>query len=258
MEVKMRTIVFLIIFSLITLISCEKDDSNPVSSEIETFFTLYFDVDTYDTTSNVDVNFMTTNLSEIPSVLINGQNITRFDLYAGSIQAYLNNLDYSDTFNYSITADGKTTSGTINMPSKPFNVSCNGVLLDEEETVWIDSSSTYNFSWSCNEYDYFYCYLRGNDNIKEYTQDTSITYSNGNDYYKFGICSYVGSTMVPGDLPNVTGDYGKGYIIAESDYEYYYFNISGGMLTKKTLIKENKEKKIEEFRRKFIELVKNY
>ena len=103
----------LFVILLILFISCKDDDDNPVSPEtFQTFFSLHFDKGMSNGIANVDVEFMTNDLSEIPAVMINEHQMGNFEVREGCIQSRLTNIAYSDSYTYSISANGKTTSGT--------------------------------------------------------------------------------------------------------------------------------------------------
>ena len=130
---------------------------------IQTIFSLHFDAGMNNGIMNVDVDFLTNNLSEIPTVTINDQNIIEFVFDQGSILGELRNIDYSDTYNYSISAGGKTTSGIITMPAMPDSIRCNGSILIEGDNNNISAASSFHFTWECTNYDYF-VYGRSNYN----------------------------------------------------------------------------------------------
>jgi hypothetical protein len=252
-----KLFVYLFLISGIILFFSCSEESNPTSSSNERYFSLYFDVDSYDGNTDIDVFFWTSDVSEVPTVTINGVNIDRFWPYGGILQGRIRNLQYSNTINYSVSISGKTTSGSINVPSDPYNVLCNGTQLDEENTNYVSSSNSYNFSWNCNNYDYFnVSWETNNDWDEEITTNTNITfYPDGSDYYYFGLRSYTGTLLTSGVQPNVTGDYGKGYVFAELDYQDYSLSISNATIQKLPAENDDNELKIENYRNKFIELM---
>ena len=211
----------LLISGFIVFNSCSDDDSNPVSNNgTAPGFALYFDVDLNSQGKNVDVDFMTTNLSEIPTVVINSVAIEMFEVREGSIQGSLNNLTYSDVFNYQISAGGKTTSGSLDMPADISAVTCNNTTIEEDSTVYVEVAETYNFAWSSTNADYFICgFSNTTDDIvtSKLTKTPSVSYdATGFIRYRFEVKSYVGTLLEAGSKPNVSGDYGVGYVVAES------------------------------------------
>ena len=220
----MKKIIFIIILTAL-LVNCDEED-NPVSPGIQTIFSLHFDAGMNNGIMNVDVDFMTNNLSEIPTVTINDQNIIEFVFDQGSILGELRNIDYSDTYNYSISAGGKTTSGIITMPAMPDSIRCNGSILIEGDNNNISAASSFHFTWECTNYDYFVCEYRNDENREEITSDTEITFSSDeSNNIEFRIKSMTGPMVSSGNKPNVSGDYGDGYITAESVRSEYPITI---------------------------------
>lgn len=206
---------------LILVNSCSDDDSNPVSCDCPApGFALFFDVDLNERGKNVDIEFMTTNLSEIPTVIVNNKAIELFEIREGSIQGILNNLTYSDEFTFEISAGGKTASGSIQMPADISAVSCNGTTIAEDSTVYVEAAETYNFAWTSGNGDYFICgFSNTTDDIVEskVSKTPSVNYdATGHTRYRFEVKSYVGPLMEAGAKPNVSGSYGAGYVFAES------------------------------------------
>jgi hypothetical protein len=181
---------------------------------------------------NMDVDFMTNDLSEIPTVTINGTNMTEFELLQGSIQSKLRNIDYSDIYNYSKSANEKTTSGSIVMPSVPDSVRCNGKSLTTNGVNIIPSSDSYEFAYSCSNYDHFICELEiqdENEVMEKITSNTTVSFNpdeGDHPEYEFRIKSIVGPMFNSGASPNVSGEYGDGYVTAESVRNEYLLTIT--------------------------------
>jgi hypothetical protein len=218
----MRWFLFCLLYSgLIFINSCSEDDSNPVSCDCPApGFALYFDVDLNARGKNVDVEFMTTNLSEVPSVVINNKAMELFEVREGSIQGIISNMSYSAEFTFEISAGGKTTSGSIQMPADITAVTCNGKTIIEDSTVYVEAAETYNFAWTSGNADYFICgFSNTTDDIVEskLSKTPSVSYdATGYTRYRFEVRSFVGSLLESGAKPNASGSYGAGYVVAES------------------------------------------
>jgi hypothetical protein len=224
---------FLFAMLILFFISCKEDEkTNPVATDIQRIFTLHFNAGWSNRIMNVDVDFMTNDLSEIPTVTINGQNITGFEIVQGCIQGELRNIDYSDTYNFSISANGKETAGEFIMPSAPDSVYCNGIPLTDNGVNIIPSSDSYEFSYTSSSYDYFICEFEiedDNETLEKVSRNTTIIFEpDGGDHpeYEFRIKSLAGPILNSGDVPNVSGDYGDGYVTAESVRNEYPMTIS--------------------------------
>jgi hypothetical protein len=228
----MRWFLISVLFSGLILVNSCNDDSDPVSCDCPApGFALYFDVDINARGKNVDIEFMTTNLSEIPSVVVNNNAIELFEIREGSIQGTMNNLTYSDEFTFEISAGGKTASGTIQMPADITDVSCNTKTIAEDSTVYVEAAETYEFAWTSSNADYFICgFSNTTDDIVEskLSQTPSVSYdATGHTRYRFEVKSYVGPLTEAGAKPNVSGSYGTGYVIAESyNQDYRITNIN--------------------------------
>jgi hypothetical protein len=149
----------------------------------------------------------------------------------GSIQGTLSNLPYSAAFTFQISAGGKTTSSTIEMPADVTTLTCNGTDLAEDSTVYVEVAETYNFAWSSSNADYFVCgFSNTTDDIvdSKVCKTPSVSYdATGYTRYRFDLLSYVGPVLEAGAKPNVTGDYGAGYAVAQSyNQDYRITNIN--------------------------------
>jgi|GEM_PF-2574053 len=253
----MRKFMFLLLGVILLLsVSCSNGDKNSTESS-KPIFMLYFYAysEDYDSkTLIIDVDFLCNYLSVIPEVTINGNLMTNFDFDDGGIWGNID-IPYSNTIDYSVSANGKTTSGSITIPQEPYNVICNGVLLEEDSYNYIPAANTFNFSWICNNYDYFkyywdssYEYLRG------YILDPNITLAaDGSSYYYFDLRSRNGVLLEPGATPNVEGEYGNGYVIATCDDLYFTIHVDSERTENSKLLKPriSKEERHEELKEKF-------
>jgi hypothetical protein len=224
-------------------VGCSKecDCVSPAPSR-ETVFALTFDQYTsfwWDTAgtggSTVVVYFVTTDCSEIPSVTANGHKMNELYLENGSIQGsfWFPSGAPVLNYNYTISAHGKTTSGSIATPDPASNVVCNGVDLSacSSYPCPVPASTVLNLSWDCSAYDYFRLDLQGDwDGCSSDADDTSYTtlsrdiacalprggcwaFSSPSSFY-LTLCSVKGASFLGGETPNVSGDYGKGYVLA--------------------------------------------
>jgi len=218
-------------FLVVIIFASCSDSSEILQPGDNSYFSLTFDQDTYEDNSIVYAYFMTTNLSEIPTVNINGENLARFGVYEGSIQGSME-LEFSNQYSFNISSNGKNTSGSITMPNEPTNVMCNSVLLTNQGTNSFPYADSFNFSWNGNNYDYFYCYWNTNNYSLEqyaYPTETNTTFSPRNsdiNQYYFYIRAANGVRPISGSSPNVRGEYGAGYVIASSLGKSYQITIT--------------------------------
>jgi len=210
---KKLLLIFLITSGMFLLIQCSEESNSMSSYNNENYFSLFF--------SNMIAGFWTSDISEIPTVTINGVNMELFWPHGRKIEGWMYGLQHNDTTNYVISGSGKMTVGSI-VFSAPYNVSCNGILLEEFGTNYIPSSNSFNFSWSCKSYDVFLIYWDTNHvHRNEITTNTTITFSNdGSNHYFIQIISHKGVLLNSESKPNVVSDYGLGYVFA--DYEKNY------------------------------------
>lgn len=254
---KLLVVIFTIIY-MVLIIHCKKIVEPVPSTNIERYFSLYFYVDHvgYNHSPFINVKFWTTDISRIPLVTINGEIMELFEpSYDGILEGSIYSLQFSDTVNYIVAEAGKTTTGNIIIPTDPYDMLCNGIPFDEDDIIYITSSNSYDFSWSCNIYDYFILYWQtGYTEKGNITSDKNISYNDdGSDFNRFIIISHKGASLMSGSKPNAIGDYGKGYVFAESEYNYYYLEIETNQKFQSFNI--SKEIKIKNYRRKFIDLI---
>jgi len=251
----MRKIVFLLLGVILLLsVSCSNDDKDSTESS-KPIFLLYisaYDEDYDSKTLIVNVDFLCSYPSVIPEVTINGNSMTNFDIDDGGIWGTID-IPYSNTIDYSVSANGKTTSSSITIPQEPYNVICNGVLLEEDSYNYIPASNTFNFSWICSNYDYFKYYWDSNyEYIRGYILDPNITlYADGSNYYYFDLRSRNGVLLEPGATPNVEGEYGNGYVVATNEGLDFTIQVESertenGKLNKPRISKEVRHEELKE------------
>ena len=243
-----------LILGILLFLRCSKN-SNPTSSSIkERYFVLYIypsDI------ALINIDFWTTDISIIPTVTINGINMESFWPQGGFLEGTIFNFQYSDTISYSISSAGETTSGFITMPHAPINMSCNGISLKDDSITYITPSESYNFSWSCDNYDYFETtwytnYFFGKKTIT----NRNISYDDdGSDGYELIISSYNGALLNPGSEPNVSGDYGKGYVLAQFYGGWYRLGTSNSKIQKLSSHNQNAKIRIKNYRKTIIDLI---
>ena len=253
----MRKIILLLLgVILLFSVSCSNDDKDSTESS-KPIFLLYisaYDEDYDSRNLIIDVDFLCAYPAVIPEVTINGNAMTNFDIDDGGIWGSIN-IPYSNNVDYSVSADGKTTSGSITIPQEPYNVICNGVLLVENSNNSIPASNTFNFSWLCNNYDYFKYYWDSSyEYIRGYILDPNITlYADGSNYYYFDLRSRNGVLLEPGATPNVEGEYGNGYVVATNEGLDFQIQVESERTGNGKLIKSRKSKEMrhEKLKEKF-------
>lgn len=237
--------------------SCNKEDSD------DTTFCL--NISYYEEGSEyMSVDFLT-NGTTIPEVEINGFKIEKFDNYP--INASID-IPFSQTIKYSVSANGKTTSGKIEMPEFVSRMECNGTTITEG--VWenyISYSSKYEFEWDEAECDHqFFCcsyttpetnQLLESDETEFTLKDSDLDYSN---YFYVYLNAINGDRLIAGSTPGVTGDYGSGFVTATAE-SFFSIDIpttsSSSSNNKSTSINPSKNKSKEERMSKLIEEFNN-
>ena len=142
-------------------------------------------------------------------------------------------IPFSISINYSVSSNGRMTSGTTYMPLLPTDVHLNGIPLETFYTE-VPHSTTLQFSWECRFYDFFtYSLSLDNGDLFGSTPDTFLTIDVDNEYYGFYLYlgSVIGLDIGPFNAldelqPNIRGDYGNGYVTALSDVDEYYIKFS--------------------------------
>ena len=218
---------------------CTCPEPKPSSQEAIFALLLY---KSYDYSSTpvpvIHAGFSTTDCSEVPSVTINNKKMDNIYLDNGSLEGEMILPYGTNVFNYSVSANKKTTSGSITMPPDLFNVVCNGVLLEACTPSacpgnYVPISGTLNFSWSCNGYDYFllnlyaYGYLSCDTTLATNSTNVAMTFCNGADDYYFSLASVRGAWFKEGQKPNVSGNYGKGYVWAANPTQFTFHPNTG-------------------------------
>jgi len=244
------------------LIGCSKDDDDDSSSSNSTIFGISFlHNDRYDD-QLIGVGFTTTDRSIIPEVEVNGKVLNKFWIDEG-FGGWME-IPYSNVLNYKVTANGKTTSGSISMPSQLYNVTCNGLSLSDVETNYIDSSNSYNISWQPPTCDYQrFSFYENNVYISEVLESSISNYTLyanqiDDDYFYFDIDVVNGDKLIAGATPSVSGEYGKGFVLAEAD-NYYSIRINTGAKSNQPVKKDKvtSEERAKNFVKKFNEVWTN-
>ena len=204
----------------------------------------------------IDVFFTTTDISVIPEVEVNGVVVEKFEFEEG-ISGQME-IPFSEVINYKVTANGKTTSGSITMPIHISSIDCNGLTIPYNNAPDIPEVDTYDYSWQPSTCDYqrisYLSYSRILDNdIATHTMNGDLL-SENMSYCWFNVYFKNGDRIIPGATPSVSGEYGNGYVIA-SVYNNFSYDITIGK-SKKTASKivVTPEVRLKEFVRNFNEV----
>ena len=217
------------IFLCTLLIGCSKKDDNN-STLNTTIFAISFTYSDYLNPKDIiNVGFSTNDWSIIPEVEANGKALN-----IGGLGGMYREIPYSDVLNYKVTANGKTTSGSIAMPRWFYDSTCNGDTLLIERAIVVDSSNIYNISWQPTKCDYQRFSFFEDDVFNFEMLDDSISnYIIYNDQltnriFEFDIDLVNGDIRIAGATPSVFGEYGEGFVHASSNYNYKFFHSPGG------------------------------
>ena len=152
MKLNKRAAALLVPAMIFLLTGCGEDD-NPVGPDSSIYFSLGLIM--YEVDSGLGAVFSTTDQEIIPHVVVNGIPIDEW-MPSGSTMIGVNSqgIPFSSTVEFSITARGKTSTGTIDIPPAPSTLRCNGQTLLHADTVPVPESDTYAFTWWLADSDY--------------------------------------------------------------------------------------------------------
>ena len=225
---KTKVILFFILSALV-VISCKKkdDDDNSnttVTSSGKTYFTLEAYYDHYN--EYLSFIFATTDMSTVPNVTIGDTVMSDFSCYGeATIYGYLDiNIlpeDIPESYSFSISANNKTTSDTIKIAGQPEILSINShsftdsIAWDNPDTI--QESSSYTVKVSCSKYETIKLRIYNLDYHNYfYTTSNSVDLSGLiEDVYKIYCMGAWYPILSPGETPQVTGEYGDGWISSE-------------------------------------------
>lgn len=233
-EMKYLSAIFLFLF-LIWIAGCSEDE-NPTTVSGAPTEPLYFAI--YATPlggidgSVIRFEFFMEFSDEIPIVEANGKTIEVFYFEGAGINGYLN-LPMSAKIDFSVTSGTKIISGSINMPTRVDEVSCNGVMLQDDTGNVLDSSNTYQFEWTGGEADYFVCFLEMWDEgsgitpfwDETLTNNWTVDVETGNPA-NFEVIAVNGSGLGPGASPYITSTWANGYVSALAVPNRFYFSLN--------------------------------
>jgi hypothetical protein len=208
-------------------IGCNKDDeSPPTAATTPTYFALQADwyANGAEADTTISIYFCVSNCPPIPSLVVNGVSTENIPWGVdGDLANVWFEIPYSPAIQFVLDSRGRATSGTLAMPSPPYDVSCNGISLSENQATAIPDAANYIFQWECESFDYFAWSLDWATTYTTLAQSCSTSVLNSsNDGYDtyWSLVACRGARMMPGEQPNVMGDYGQGY--AWATYGDYY------------------------------------
>jgi len=254
-----KLLAFGIILSISTVFSsCSKDDDTTTTSTstVESVFALNFSRSFNDGRTDIYVGFSTNNISEIPKVVVNGKELEDFGMEAGGIYGDTR-ISFASNITYSVSSNGKTTSGSITMPDTITNVTFNDLLLKRGGDNSLVYAPEYIVKWNKITCDYqrFYYYLNNVDSagyMDANLETLTITDNQQTSTWaEVTIYSINGNKMITGSKPNVSGDYGKGYIRAEVRNRYSLNTYNKSLLSTPIYTNNN-----DEFKKAFQSLIK--
>jgi hypothetical protein len=154
---KLALIAVIALATIVTFFtSCSKDDEddNTTESSKETIFSLDFTLRASDATPSIYAYFGASKADILPSVIINGEEVTQYEFDGNLVFANLE-IPYSKSINYSVSADGKTTTGSITMPDTiTNNLTCNDQIVNSCREYQLPQAETCIFKWVPVECDY--------------------------------------------------------------------------------------------------------
>jgi hypothetical protein len=167
-----------------------------------------------DGTEKAWVYFSTSDFSEVPQMHIDGKPIPSWYLSYIGYSGETGPIEPKTQYEFEIIKNTIKSSGLIEMPAPPINIRINGVLLTGVNDS-IPANTSYNITWDCNKYDYFYFSSAGEtyDSLfeKSFQLDTNSVI---HGHLSFSIKTKMGKSNINDSNPNYLGDYGKGYIFS--------------------------------------------
>jgi len=222
------------------------------------------------------------NISEVPTVEVNGKKVKDFSLsYNGLLSGQLD-IPYGKSIQYSVSKGDSSTEGNFIMPEITEGVVNDSSML-ADYSLAIPEAATFNASWQFVDHDFVRIEKRDDHpwmdeqiffiesssySLTIDTTDVSINYNDNYEaelrhlrfYAKTGIGPLYSEMEF---IPNVTGEYGNGYISA---YESHYPSIVEMDPSLKSAQREskqppkeglNKEDRIEKFMEDYKQIIKN-
>ena len=211
----------LFLASSILLPSCTKEinDENTSQNPVTFTFRFYTGPD-INGDKLIYVDFATLDQT-VPKVVINGVNITDFNANL-AISGELK-IPYSSTINYSVTANQKTTEGSITAPSFVNTFTCNNIDVAGGNAV--EKSLHYNFAWNnvnCDYQEFYfeyygYSYTSHSEFLNRNARNFQLSNIDDNtNNFSVSLYSRTGFKAEVGAKANVLGDYGNGFVSAYS------------------------------------------
>jgi hypothetical protein len=221
MKLSKRAAVLLVLAMVFVLVDCGDDDS-PVGPASSTYFSLGMFM--YESDNALGAMFSTTDQSVIPLVVVNGVPIDEWIPYGSTMVGVTNeSIPYSSTVEFSITARGKTSTGTVDIPPTPSNLRCNGQVLLKYDTVPVPESDTYAFTWLSDASDYSQYRLSINlenellESLSGNTTDDVLDVTPPLcDRISFSLRNWNGLLPESGAVLTSVFDYGNGFVFAVS------------------------------------------
>ncbi|MCP4547020.1 MAG: hypothetical protein GY835_11195 [bacterium] len=225
----MKRAILLLALLIPVMVGCGDDENNPVGVGAETYFSLSVSNDIYNSSEEAYVMFCTTRRDVIPSVLVNGMELTDWVFNGDCLIGYRNYIPLSDAMILAISVNGDTYLNLSPIPEFPETVMCNGWDLHNSE---LPPASTYTFKWQGGQGDYYRSIARwvlnhqhlGVEYATSPADSISVSPIGYPDRMYFDLTACTGVLPESGAEPNYTCGYGSGWITV-SIQKYYSFNI---------------------------------
>ncbi len=166
---------------------------------------------------SMSVEFAMTLEGEIPYVLVNGHSMEPFEQLANILYAF-KRIPYDDTVTLDILRSDRHISRTLEAPTIPDLVACNGVEFHQNRPNRVPPAEQLVFSWTGGDYDqatgHLTYFLNGGLVRRLFTTDsTSAVFSLDPNVVNFGFVMQVarGVLLSPGTVPNIRTEWAEGY-----------------------------------------------
>jgi len=210
-----------ILSTVFLVISCDDETTDPEALTSPVTFTFKFVTESnmYGNKA-IYVHFATLDQT-VPKVVVNGVEITRFSVGL-AIDGSLD-IPYSNIVNYSVSANEKVTTGSINIPDIVTTFSCNGSNIIGGTSI--EKSQNYSFYWEgvdCDYQEFRYEYYGSSSvDYREFIHKDLAVFDVSNipeSVSNLSVSLYSISGFKPevGANPNIKGTYGNGFVSASS------------------------------------------